>query len=161
MRMEDSRIPKQLLYGELAEGTRSRGGQKKSFKDTLKHNFKMFHIDAENWEAVAADRPQWRASISNGHAYFEHARRTAVADKRQKRKQPWGQSSAQSSSGAVSTGFICDQCGLDCHSRIGLLSHSRKHRTWPRYLRHLRLRRTTTTTTTFAPFQVFTLFTTC
>lgn len=129
MRMEDSRIPKQLLYGELAVGTRSLGGPKKRFKDTLKHNLKMFHIDAENWEAVAADRPRWRASIFNGRAHFEHARRTALADKRQKRKQRWGQSSVQSSSDAVSTGFICDQCGLDCHSRIGLLSHSRRHRT--------------------------------
>src|SRR5213083_2371135 len=38
VRMADDRIPKQLLYGELAQGKRSHGGQKKRFKDTLKNN---------------------------------------------------------------------------------------------------------------------------
>ena len=32
-RMSDERIPKQLLYGELANGKRSVGGQRKRFKD--------------------------------------------------------------------------------------------------------------------------------
>jgi transcription termination factor 2 len=31
-RMDDTRIPKQLLYGELENGSRSRGGQKKGYK---------------------------------------------------------------------------------------------------------------------------------
>src|SRR6266516_1449069 len=36
VRMADDRTPKQLLYGELAQGKRSHGGQKKRFKGTLK-----------------------------------------------------------------------------------------------------------------------------
>ena len=36
VRMSDERIPKQLLYGELSQGKRAHGGQKKRFKDTLK-----------------------------------------------------------------------------------------------------------------------------
>ena len=36
-RMPDHRLPKSLFYGELQQGKRSHGGQKKRFKDTLKH----------------------------------------------------------------------------------------------------------------------------
>ena len=35
-RMPDERLPKKVLYGELQEGKRSQGGQKKRYKDTLK-----------------------------------------------------------------------------------------------------------------------------
>ena len=35
-RMSDSRIPKQLVYGELSQGVRKVGGQCKHFKDSLK-----------------------------------------------------------------------------------------------------------------------------
>ena len=34
-RMPDSRIPKQLLYGQLTGSTRSQGGQRKRYKDYL------------------------------------------------------------------------------------------------------------------------------
>ncbi|XP_044874489.1 uncharacterized protein LOC123371222, partial [Mauremys mutica] len=34
VRMPDHRIPKQLFYGELSQGKRSHGGQKKRYKDT-------------------------------------------------------------------------------------------------------------------------------
>ena len=33
-RMPDERLPKKVLYGELQEGKRSQGGQKKRYKDT-------------------------------------------------------------------------------------------------------------------------------
>jgi len=34
--MNEERLPKRLLYGELLEGKRSVGGQRKRYKDTLK-----------------------------------------------------------------------------------------------------------------------------
>ena len=46
-RMDDDRIPKQLLYGELAEGKRSHGGQKKRYKDTLKATLKVTHHNSK------------------------------------------------------------------------------------------------------------------
>jgi len=33
--MPDSRIPKQLLYGQLADSARSQGGHRKRYKDHL------------------------------------------------------------------------------------------------------------------------------
>ena len=35
-RMPDERLPKNVFYGEMQEGKRSQGGQKKRYKDTLK-----------------------------------------------------------------------------------------------------------------------------
>jgi exonuclease III len=127
-RMDDSRIPKQLLYGELRNGKRSQGGQKKRYKDTLKHNLKVCSIDVDSWETLALDRSKWRTEIRNGTKQFESDRHSALAIKRQRRKQAQSQLAAESvnpSSGS----FVCSQCGLICKSRIGLHSHSRRHRT--------------------------------
>ena len=40
-RMPDERLPKKVLYGELQEGKRSQGGQKKRYKDTLKASVRI------------------------------------------------------------------------------------------------------------------------
>ena len=40
VRMPDHRLPKHLLYGELQQGRRTQGGQRKRFKDTLKASLK-------------------------------------------------------------------------------------------------------------------------
>src|SRR6266516_3658026 len=53
VRMADDRIPKQLLYGELAQGKRSQGEQKKRFKDTLTHNMIKCNIDPSSFDALA------------------------------------------------------------------------------------------------------------
>ena len=42
-RMPDTRLPKRMFYGELAEGKRSQGGQKKRFKDTFKASLFLFN----------------------------------------------------------------------------------------------------------------------
>ena len=44
IRMPDERLPKKVFYGELREGKRSQGGQKKRYKDTLKASLKDFDI---------------------------------------------------------------------------------------------------------------------
>ena len=49
-RMPDERLPKKNLYGELQDGKRSHGGQKKRYKDTLKPSLKDFNIPTEPWD---------------------------------------------------------------------------------------------------------------
>ena len=44
VRMPDERLPKKVFYGELQEGKRSQGGQKKRYKDTFKASLKDFDI---------------------------------------------------------------------------------------------------------------------
>ena len=86
-RMEDSRIPKQLLYGELASGTRKRGRPKLRFKDTLKASMKDCHIDPETWEQTALNRQAWRHQTWKGVAKFENDRIARKKELRRKRKE--------------------------------------------------------------------------
>ena len=46
-RMPDERLSKKVLYGELQEGKRSQGGQKKRYKDTLIASLKNLNIPTE------------------------------------------------------------------------------------------------------------------
>ena len=113
-RMPDHRIPKQLLYGELASGKRSVGGQRKRFNDSLKTSLKAMNIDWESWESWeshALDRPHWLHLVSTGSKTSEQSRLAAAREKRATRK--------------CST---CGRCGRYFRARIGLVSHLRTHR---------------------------------
>ena len=71
IRMPDKRLPKKLFYGELREGKRSQGGQKKRYKDTLKASLKDFDIPIGSWEQTAQERSKWRGLINKGAALYE------------------------------------------------------------------------------------------
>jgi len=55
IRMPPNRLPRRLLYSELQEGRRSRGGQMKRFSD-VKLLLKKCQIPPGQLEALAADR---------------------------------------------------------------------------------------------------------
>ena len=57
--MEDGRLPKDILYGELAIGKRSRGRPQLRYKDVCKRDMRALEIDSESWEDIAADRSSW------------------------------------------------------------------------------------------------------
>jgi hypothetical protein len=62
-RMPNNRISKQVLYGELSEGRRSRGRPKTLiYKDVTK----FFMLSPDNWEELAADHTCWRAALRKG-----------------------------------------------------------------------------------------------
>ena len=86
-RMEDSRIPKQLLYSELADGSRKRGRPKLRYKDTLKASLKDCHIDPETWEQSASDRPAWRHQVWKGANSYEKHRIAKKKEQRRRRKE--------------------------------------------------------------------------
>ena len=113
--MGDERIPKQLLYGELREDERHRGGQRKRFKDTLKHNMKQCGINVDQWKTAAEDRTRWRAGIKKGVELFEAKRLAAVGEKRATRKNRLQQQQAGAEGGDPS--FVCGVSQRDCHSR--------------------------------------------
>ena len=69
-RMADGRIPKDLLYGELATGTRSRGRSKLRFKDVCKRDVKSCNINTETWEASADDRTTFHKDWTVGRRKF-------------------------------------------------------------------------------------------
>ena len=77
---------KRLLYGELQEGKRSVGGQRKRYKDTLKVALNNFQIDPDTWEDAAANRSEWRSRVAEGAAGYEEDRLTRAENKRRMRK---------------------------------------------------------------------------
>ena len=121
IRMEDVRLPKQLLYGELSSGARAAGGQFKRYKDTTKKTLKACNISPENLEVLAQDRQEWRALTRQGLQCFEEGRNRRLLEARERRHQ------AALSTPTVSNDFVCPVCGRACRSRIGLTSHLRVH----------------------------------
>ena len=69
-RMSENRLPKCVLYGELAEGRRKQGGQLKRYKDVLHETLKSINIQNQ-WEELAQDGNKWRNIIAT---YSEPAR---------------------------------------------------------------------------------------
>ncbi|PFX13645.1 LINE-1 retrotransposable element ORF2 protein [Stylophora pistillata] len=119
VRMPSSRLPKKILYGELSNGRRNQGGQRKRFKDSLKHNLEQCGINPKNWEQLGNDRPSWRSAIHTGVAHSEQRRREHCESLRLARKERHQNASVV----PTSTDFRCPVCQRICSSRIGLYSH--------------------------------------
>ncbi|XP_046846768.1 uncharacterized protein LOC124440414 [Xenia sp. Carnegie-2017] len=122
-RMPDERIPKQLLYGELSNGKRSVGGQKKRFKDTLKTSLKSFNINTATWDKLAGNRSTWRDLIFKGCQASEERRTVDAKQKRELRK------SRAASASTSDASLVCPSCSRAFRAKIGLISHLRTHRT--------------------------------
>ena len=122
-RMPDGRIPKDLLYGELAEGKRAIGRPMLRFRDVCKRDMMALDIDVSTWEELAEDRAGWRRELQLGLGRGEEKLKQAAADKRRKRKEKEQMGNVQLQGPSQ---HVCSLCGRDCHSRIGLYSHRRK-----------------------------------
>ena len=120
-RMDDGRIPKDLLYGELASGKRPTGRPQLRLKDVCKRDLKALAINPNGWEAAAADRDTWRCQVKHSLAQYERDLTRQAGEKHQRRKQ-------RASAYFPASVFTCARCGRDCHSRIGLHSQSRSGR---------------------------------
>ena len=79
--MDDSRIPKQLLFGELSQGTIARGRPKKRYKDCAKEDLKICDF-GEQWYEETADRSTWRGRLRHGKELSE----TKLAQRREVRQ---------------------------------------------------------------------------
>ena len=120
-RMADSRIPKQLFYGQLKNGQRKIGAPRKRYKDYFKSKLKDFNIDITAWEKAASNKPAWRRLISNGALLSEENRLNAAKLKRIRRK------AGEGAPERLPTHW-CQTCGRGFLARIGLISHTRTHR---------------------------------
>ena len=118
-RMEDRRIPKDILYGELALGRRTTDRPHLRYKDVCIRDMKAVDIDTISWEGLAADRTEWRSALKQHLETGEEKRLAAAADKRTRRKEGSGSIRPE-------TTHRCDVCNKDCHSRIGLFRHKRR-----------------------------------
>ena len=115
IRQPPDRLPRKVLYGELAVGRRTVGGQKKRIKDHIKRSLLKFNMNPSSMEQEAADRAGWRTTLKDGAVHFGAAY-DAAADERRARRH-----------GQVVGAFICDICRRGCASLAGLRSHQRAH----------------------------------
>ena len=114
-RMLDSRIPKQLLYGQLAEIGRSQGSQRKRYKHHLCLTLKSCDISNSSWESVASDRLQWRHLWYNSKISVSPAWTIVVHAGRTKQGRQIGLNI-----------FSCMTCGRTCTSQIGMYAHQKQ-----------------------------------
>ena len=121
LRMGDNRLPKVIFCSELEEGTRSHGGQRYRYKDTLKANLKRCDIAPPELEElyIVLDRSDCMAiALQDLCQQFEASRVRTLETKREHRKTGTFLNAAS---------FPCDVCGRSCASRIGLYARRCTH----------------------------------
>jgi hypothetical protein len=104
VRMNDNRLPKNILYGELTNGKRKQGGQRKRYKDNLHTVLKSVGRQSD-WETTVTNRSEWRGVVAECQG-TENIRRRGPT---------------------VGGEHPCPECGRICLSWIGLHSHMRWH----------------------------------
>jgi len=87
LRMGDNRLPKAIFCSEFEEGTRSRGGQRKRYKDTVKANLKRCYIAPPELEELVLDRSDWQSHCKTSIHQFEAGRVRTLETNLTKREQ--------------------------------------------------------------------------
>ena len=77
--MEDGRIPKDILYCELALGRRTTGRPHRRYKDVCVRDMKA--VDTMSCEGLATDRTKWRSALNQHLKTGEEKLMAAAADK--------------------------------------------------------------------------------
>ena len=83
--MDDGRIPKYILYGEL--GRRTTGLPHLRYKDVCVRDMKAVDIDTISWEGLAADRTKWRSALKQHLKREKDKLMTDAANKRARTKE--------------------------------------------------------------------------
>ena len=118
-RIEAGCIPKDPLYSELAEGSPPVRRLGLRFRDVCKRDLNRLSIPTTIWEDIAEDRVAWRLAVWQGLLTFEVTQTNALAKTRASRKQ-------REVLPREPRTFVRAKCSRNCHSCIGLFSHSRE-----------------------------------
>ena len=59
-RMEDTRLPKCVMFGELVGGAGCVGGQEKEWMGCSLHDLRAFGTNADQWRTAVQDEGKWR-----------------------------------------------------------------------------------------------------
>ena len=122
-RMEDGRISKDILSGELASGKKICWPQGRCpqlrYKDVCKRDLKALDIDTNSWEDTSADRSRWRSTLQR-QLKAGGVRILSLPDEKRARRK------ARTCRENPATTHTCTRCGRDCYSQSGLVSHSRR-----------------------------------
>ena len=114
--MEDHRLPKIVLHGELSTGHRDKG----KYTTTLwKRSFATCNMDHRQWTTETTNRMNWRCTVYKDTASLEITRRVNMEDKRRRRKD------RDTSDINTAQTVTCSRYGKTFLSRITFISHQR------------------------------------
>ena len=106
VRMTDTRIPKQIFYGQLMVNRRLPGGPVRRYKDSLKTNLKACGIDPRELSNAPFNKSAWRSLWWDAVIDFEDRRVDSLRSKRARHT-----ADASSNQGV----WPCDVCGRELH----------------------------------------------
>ena len=69
-RMEGTRLPKCVMFGELVRGAGCVGGQENELMGCFLDDLRAFGINADQWTAAAQDEEEWRTTAEQGADHF-------------------------------------------------------------------------------------------
>ena len=69
-RMEDTRLPKCVMFGEMVGGAGCVGGQEKESTGCFLDDLRAFGINADQWTTAAQDEGEWRRTAEQGEGHF-------------------------------------------------------------------------------------------
>ena len=69
-RMEDTRLPKCVMFGEMVGGAGCVGGQEKKLMGFFLDDLRAFGINADQWMTAAQDERKWRRTAEQGAEHF-------------------------------------------------------------------------------------------
>ena len=126
--MVDNRLPKQLMFGELASGKRKQGRPLKRLKDCIKASLYKPYRNYPQGACAPRSWQDWMASPHQTHQdTYEERHRTQIETAWERRK---ASADAPGNPGL----FPYPHCPLTCKSRIRLHSHlcahSRREQRW-------------------------------
>ena len=127
VRMDDSRIPKQLMYSQLDVGNRNIGRPWLRYKDKLKANLAAVQINSKNFELNAKDRDAWRSMC---HQQVKHFSTACIQKLREARLR--AKLNANMPATLSLNPHACVHCGLVCRSLAGLKCHLRLSKCRPK-----------------------------
>ena len=114
-RMDDGRIPKDILYSEIARGKRTSGRPYLRFRDACARDMRTTNIPADDWEEIAKSREDWKRSVTTGVKHLERTRAQRDQERRERRHKPTQE--------LTGPGFSCPRCARVCGSNAGLGKH--------------------------------------
>ena len=68
--MEDTRLPKCMMFGEIVGGVGCVGGQDKEWMGCFLDDLRAFGINADQWTTAAQDEGEWRRTAEQGEEHF-------------------------------------------------------------------------------------------
>ena len=69
-RMEDTRLPKCVVFGKLVGGAGCVGEQEKDWMGCLLDNLRAFGINADQWTTAVLNEGGWRNTVEQGAERF-------------------------------------------------------------------------------------------